>query len=194
MKTNRMRNLGSALLLFTLAAPASAHTGIGTAYSFIDGFTHPWFGIDHLLVMFAVGLWSSAQTGKMLWSMPLSFLLMMAAGAGLHFAGFTLLAAEQWVALSVPVFGLIVWPNFHASTAWAIGLLAVFALSHGYVHALETDAGADQAGYALGFLLATALLHGLGIVTGLLGVKTVNVVRISFGLVCTVVGVVLLAG
>jgi urease accessory protein len=193
MKTNRMRNLGSALLLLALAAPASAHTGIGTAYSFIDGFTHP-LGIDHLLVMFAVGLWSSAQAGKMLWTIPLSFLLMMAAGAGLHFAGFTLLAAEQWVALSVPVFGLIVWRNFHASTAWAIGLLAVFALSHGYVHALEIDAGADQAGYALGFLLATALLHGLGIVTGLLGVKTVNVVRISFGLVCTVVGVVLLAG
>ncbi|MCK9622116.1 MAG: HupE/UreJ family protein [Methylobacter sp.] len=194
MKTSSVKNLGSALLLFTLAAPASAHTALGTAYSFIDGFTHPWFGIDHLLVMLAVGLWSSAQAGKILGSIPLSFLLMMTAGAGLHFAGFTLLAAEQWVALSVPVFGMIVWRNFHASTAWAIGLLAVFALSHGYVHALEIDAGVDQAGYALGFLLATALLHGLGIVTGLLGVKTVNVVRISFGLVCTVVGVVLLTG
>jgi urease accessory protein len=194
MKTHRVKNLGSALLLLALAAPASAHTGIGTTYSFINGFTHPWFGVDHLLVMFAVGLWSSSQAGKMLWSIPLSFLLMMAAGAGLHFAGFTLLAAEQWVALSVPVFGLILWRNFHTSTAWATELLAVFALSHGYVHALEIDAGADQTGYALGFLLATALLHGLGIVTGLLGVKTVNQVRISFGLVCTIVGVVLLAG
>jgi len=194
MKTTRVKNLGSALLLLALATPVSAHTGTGTMHSFVDGFVHPWLGIDHLLVMVAVGFWSSAQAGKLLWSIPLSFLLMTAAGAGLHFAGFTLLAAEQWVALSVPVFGMIVWRNFHASTAWVIGLLTVFALSHGYVHAFEIDAGADQAGYALGFLLATALLHGLGIVTGLLGVKTVNLIRISFGLVCTVVGVVLLAG
>jgi hypothetical protein len=34
----------------------------------------------------------------------------------------------------------------------------------------------------------------LGIGSGLLGAKTVNLLRISLGLVCTAVGVVLLAG
>jgi urease accessory protein len=99
--------------------------------------------------------------GRELWLLPVSFLLMMAAGAGLHFAGFTLSAAETWVAFSVMASGLLVWTNYKMSSGLVVALVAVFALSHGYVHDRELQTGADAAGYTGGFLLTTVLLQRL---------------------------------
>jgi urease accessory protein len=179
-------------MLFGFVTPVWAHTGIGITHGFMAGFVHPWQGADHLLVMFAVGLWACALSGKTLWAIPITFLFVMAAGAALYFAGFTLHYAGLWVALSALVFGVVIWRNWHTSGFWAMGLVAIFALSHGYVHAAEIADGADQMGYALGFLITTAILHGLGIAVGMSGAMKVNVFRISFGLVSGAVGVLLL--
>ncbi|MDD5462524.1 MAG: HupE/UreJ family protein [Methylococcales bacterium] len=74
-------------------------------------------------------------------------------------------------ALAGTLFGLILIFNPRLSAILATGLVAVFALCHGYVHAAEIATGADQLGYTAGFLLSTAMLHGLGIGAGLLSVK-----------------------
>ncbi len=194
MTTSNLKTLLSASLLLITTSPAFAHTGIGTTHGFMDGFSHPWQGLDHFLVMFAVGLWACVLGGRMMWAVPASFLALMAMGTSLGFAGFEFRAAEQSVALSVLVFGLILWRNWKTSMVLAMSLVGAFALCHGYVHAAELSAGSDQIGYAAGFLLTTALLHGLGIGSGLLGTKTLLWLRIIVGLVSTVVGVVLLAG
>ena len=44
-----------------LPAAAFAHTGHGTS-SFSAGIAHPFMGLDHLLAMLAVGLWSRAKS------------------------------------------------------------------------------------------------------------------------------------
>lgn len=193
METGCIKKWALSIMLFGFVTPVWAHTGIGSTHGFMAGFVHPWQGVDHLLVMFAVGLWAYAQGGKQMWVLPLSFLLLMAIGAGLGFADFTLPYAELWVSLSVLVFGLIIGLNWQASTAWAMGLVAIVALFHGYVHAAEIARGANQIGYALGFLLTTTILQGLGIAAGLFGAKTFSLMRISLGLICAVVGVLLLA-
>jgi urease accessory protein len=151
-------------------------------------------GIDHLLVMLAIGLWAALRGGKSLWFLPVSFLLMMAAGAGLQLAGVTVNAAETWVAVSVLVSGLLVWGNYRIATGLAVALVAGFALSHGYVHAAELQTETDAGTYASGFLLTTALLHVLGIVAGLSGIARVKIISAGFGLLCAVVGTALLAG
>ena len=46
--------------------------------------------------------------------------------------------------------------------AMALGLTALFALTHGVAHGLELPALASPWGYAAGFVAATAALHGAG--------------------------------
>jgi urease accessory protein len=76
----------------------------------------------------------------------------------------------------------------------AMALVALLALSHGYVHALELTANGDALSYCVGFLASTALLHGLGIGFGLISKNYLKLVSASFALICTAVGLSLLAG
>lgn len=194
MTMHTIKTLLAGLLLSFLASPVFAHTGAHLAQGFVDGFLHPLQCIDHLLVILAIGLWGFMLAGKMIWALPLTFLVMMAAGAGLYAVGFQLPIAEQGVQLSLLAFGLILGFNLKTSIFPALGMVAIIALCHGYVHASELTIGADKITYVLGFLLATAHLQGLGLVAGLQGGKTLNVLRVSLGLTCSTAFVVLLAG
>ncbi len=180
-------------VLLGLCTPALAHTGIQASHGFMAGFGHPWQGFDHVLVMIAIGFWASVMGGQARWVLPLSFLLLMAVGAGLEFAGFYLPYAELGVAGSVLLMGLVIGFNWQPSTSVALSLVALFAVSHGRVHAAEITANQEPLHYVLGFLLATALLHGIGLSAGLLESKTINGLRVGFGLLGTVLGLVLLA-
>lgn len=186
-------------VLFSLSAlpahaHAHAHTGIGSVHGLLDGVLHPLIGIDHLLVMLAVGLWAAMRGGRSLWLLPMAFLTAMGVGAGLSMLGITVTAAESWVAFSVVAAGVLVWRNTRMSSVLAVALVSVFALAHGYVHALELTGGADALAYSAGFLLTTAMLHGLGVTVGLLGAARLKILGAGFGLLCAVVGMGLLAG
>lgn len=183
-----------AALLSLLSLPAHAHTGIGAAHGLLDGVVHPLIGVDHSLVMLAVGLWGAMRGGKALWQLPMAFLTAMSLGAGLSLLGIMVTAAESWVAFSVLAAGLLVWRNTLMSSALAVSLVAVFALGHGYVHAAELADGADALAYSAGFLLTTAMLHGVGIAVVFLGATRLKIISTGFGLLSAVVGVALLAG
>jgi hypothetical protein len=94
MKTNRLVIFTGILLMLSL--PAQAHTGAGAVHGFGDGLLHPLMGVDHVLVMLAIGLWAALRGGRALWLLPVSFLLMMAAGAGLWLAGVGKLSHCLW--------------------------------------------------------------------------------------------------
>ncbi|MDO9105258.1 MAG: HupE/UreJ family protein [Methylovulum sp.] len=191
----KVKSLGVlAALLSLLSLPVYAHTGIGAVHGWLDGVLHPLIGIDHLLVMLAVGLWAAMRGGRSLWLLPTAFLTAMGAGAGLSLLGVTVAAAESWVAVSVIASGLLVWRNTRMSAVLATALVAVFALAHGYVHALELTDGTDALAYSAGFLLTTAVLHGLGVAVGLLAAARLKMLGAGFGLVCAVVGLGFLAG
>ncbi len=182
-------------VIATLAAlPAHAHTGIGAVHGWVDGLVHPLMGIDHLLVMLAVGLWAAMRGDKSLWLLPLTFVSAMGVGAALSWYGITINAAETGVAASVVAAGLLVWRNTRMTSILAVALVSVFALAHGYVHALELTDNADALAYAAGFLLTTAALHGLGLAVGLLAEARLKTIGAALGLVCTVVGLGLLVG
>lgn len=190
MKTKICSVVSGVLLFWCLSA--EAHTGAGAVHYFVDGVLHPLQGADHLLVMIAIGLSAAMIGGRALWLLPGIFLVMMMAGAGLHVAGLTINSAETWVALSVLMSGVMVWRQRQLPIAFAASLAALFALSHGYVHAVE--AGSSLTSYAAGFLMTTAVLHGIGIGMGLLSGVKLTMIRIIFAMACTVVGTSLLAG
>lgn len=191
---NRINTVRLSLVFLMITPSAFAHTGLETTLSFMAGFSHPWLGVDHVLVMVAVGLWACRFGSQNVWQLPASFLALMAVGADLQFNGIQLPATEHAVALSVLVFGLILWRNWQTSNTIAIGLVALFAINHGYVHALEIPQEGQPIGYALGFLVATALLHALGIAAGLTTKPVLKNLQISIGVVSTLVGALLLVG
>jgi urease accessory protein len=194
MKKRSVVNGVIAGLMLGVSTPTWAHTGIGVTHSFMAGLAHPWQGMDHFLVMLAIGLWACVLGGRALWLLPMSFLMLMVVGAGLGFAGVNLPVAEFLVATSVVAVGWVLVFNWRASLVLATGLTGIFALFHGYVHAGEVANNTGALSYCVGFLLTTALLQGLGIATGLLSAGSIKILRLSFGVLCSSVGLVLLAG
>lgn len=153
--------------MLTAATAADAHVGIGATHGFGHGFAHPIGGIDHVLVMVAVGLLAARLGGRALWAVPLSFVATMAAGAAIAMAGMALPFAETAIALSVAVLGLAVATRLSLPTLAAMALVGLFALFHGHVHGAEMPQTASGLAYGAGFVLATASLHAVGIGLGL---------------------------
>lgn len=152
--------------LFTLALLLSptlafAHSGHDHA-GLLAGLAHPLLGLDHLLAMFAVGLWAAQQAGAARWALPLTFVGTMLLGGLLGFAGLQLPLLESGIAASLLALGLLVAVAVRLPLALALGLTALLALSHGVAHGLELPVLASPWGYAGGFLAATAALHGCG--------------------------------
>lgn len=155
-----------AVVLSLVTASAHAHTGHETS-SLMAGLAHP-FGLDHLLAMLAVGVWSvAALPAHKAWQGPVVFLLALVLSAALGVAGVSLPYLEHGIALSVVLFGLMLVASNRAwSTAPGLALMALASSLHGLAHGLETpDSG--FAGYAVGFLLTTAALHLGGVSLGL---------------------------
>ncbi|HYE00474.1 MAG TPA: HupE/UreJ family protein [Alphaproteobacteria bacterium] len=145
------------------AGPAAAHTFGTEGGGFALGLLHPLVGADHLLAMFAVGLWAWQLGGRAVWAVPGSFVAVMAAGAGIALAGWPMPAVETGIAASVLLLGLLVAAAVRLPPAAAAGLVGLFALFHGAAHGLELPRSAGPLAYGAGFLAATALLHAAGI-------------------------------
>lgn len=157
------------ILLVGLSGVVSAHPGhdlVGNNFaSAYAGFIHPLTGWDHLLVMLAIGIWASKLGGKARWQLPLTFLISMTIGALMALAGITFSGVETAIAASVMAMGLLLAINLPISAISRIGIVAIFAVFHGLAHGVELHL---QQNYAVlgGMLLATALLHGAGLLLG----------------------------
>jgi urease accessory protein len=177
---NRMKHSRSITLaaLCLYAGTASAHPGHAAA-GFAGGLAHPFLGLDHLLAMIAIGLWATQQGGRALWAVPATFVGAMVLGGALAWSGWMLPHVETAIALSVLVLGLLIATQRRAPVMAGMGIAAVFALFHGYAHGLEMPQIASPALYALGFVVATASLHGVGIAGGLLGRRAIRMAGIG---------------
>lgn len=163
--------LSAALLpALALAHPHHDHASGG---GFAAGLSHPLLGPDHVLAMVAVGLWAALAGGRALWAGPLVFLgaMLLAGLIGVGQPEFAL--AEHVIIASVIITGLAVALAMPLPLAPALALVAVFGAAHGYAHGVEGPGGL---GYAAGFVLATAALHGLGIGLARLGPVAVRVI------------------
>jgi urease accessory protein len=157
----------AAAILAAMSGAALAHTGHGEASGLAHGFLHPLGGLDHVLAMVAVGLFAAHLGSRALWLVPATFVAAMALGGVLGMAGVAVPFVETGIALSVVVLGLAVALRMSVPTLAAMALVGFFAIFHGHAHGAEMPVDASGANYAAGFLMATALLHGVGIALGL---------------------------
>ena len=165
-----------AVALFFIAASAistsaSAHTGAEAHLhnSFLSGFAHPLFGLDHLAAMVAVGLWSALSARSagrdLLWG-PVGFAAMLLVGAVLGLQGVALPAVEPMIAASLLVTGLLVVSRLQVPGLVAALGVGVFAVFHGVAHGYELAGDANAWQTLAGMLTATVLLHGAGLAAG----------------------------
>jgi urease accessory protein len=156
--------LVAAAALMPLAA--RAHVEGGQSSGLLAGFLHPLSGADHVVAMVAVGLWGAVLGPPALWLLPVAFPMVMAFGGLLGLLGLPLPAVEVGIAASGVVLGLMVLLERRPPLGLALLLVGLFALFHGHAHGSELPEGASALLYSLAFVIATGLLHLVGILIG----------------------------
>jgi urease accessory protein len=160
-KTNRwpVLLLGSILVFAGLVVMLP----IVTDNAWGHGFAHPLEGWDHIITMIAVGIWAAQLRGHAVWLLPLSFVGVMSLGGIAGTAGILIPVAEGVILLSCAVFSLFIIRRIKFSNPVNLSIVSFFAFFHGFAHGQEISASASLLSYSLGFMLATLLLHGAGI-------------------------------
>jgi urease accessory protein len=177
------------------AGAASAHLlGLPTAThgEFLAGFGHPFSGLDHILAMGAVGILAAHQGGRGLWLLPATFIFAMIAGFAVAKLGIGLPWVELGIAGSIVALGLAIVVSDRMPLSACATLIALCAVMHGHAHGTEALALADPLHYVGGFALATAMLHGSGIVLGL-GLRRMSLLP-EAGTAIAVMGLVFVLG
>ena len=190
-----LRLSGALVLALTMmAAPALAHTGMGSVDGFVHGLLHPLTGLDHLLAMIAVGLWAGLVGGRARIAYPVAFVSAMALAGAWAMAGGELPGAEIGIAVSIVILGLAI--ALKASPPLAAGALAcgIFAIFHGFAHGAELPENASGFAYAVGFVVATGALHGAGLFLAARLAQHAPVLGQVAGGLLVLAGVALLAG
>ncbi len=168
------------------------HTSPGSGA--IDGFLHPLLGLDHLLAMLTVGLLSAQLGGRAIWTVPLTFVSVMALGGILGLVGVQLPLVEYGIAGSVIVLGIALLSKASIPEWAAMVGVGIFAVFHGHAHGAElpaVDSVIIAIAYVVGFLVATAGLHVIGALIGyilLRNERSAMILRAS-GMLIAVTGV-----
>lgn len=140
-----------------------------------NGFSHPLTGWDHLVTMLAVGIWAAQLRGQAVWMLPLAFVGVMSLGGLAGAAGLAIPSVEGIILLSCAVFSVLITRKVRFSAQINVLIVAFFAFFHGFAHGQEISTSASLISYTLGFMLATLLLHGAGILVAKL---------VVFGITC----------
>lgn len=169
-----MKKVFSALLLIVFFPGfANAHTFKGET-GFVSGLFHPVMGFDHLLAMLCVGIVSAQIGGRSIWTVPLTFVSVMALGGFLGMQNIGIPGVEYGIALSVLILGLAVARGKKIHPIIAHVGVAFFAIFHGHAHGAEMPAMASPFIFSLGFLLGTAAIHLCGVGVGIVSSKIKN--------------------
>ena len=170
---NSVQHAGAArrsfLIIFILFYPLTvfAHQRGGEAIGFASGFVHPISGLDHILAMVAVGMWGAQLGAPAMWVLPVVFPMVMALGGMMGLMSIKLPGIEFCIALSALALGFVVYREARPKLWIAAMIVGVFAVAHGHAHGTELPPGASGVLYSIGFVIATGLLHAIGIGIGL---------------------------
>jgi urease accessory protein len=160
--------LGSAMT--AAAHPAEFH-GIAGSDAAISGLLHPFSGLDHLLVMIAVGLWAARIGGVAVPLLPLAFAGSMLSGGFLALSGMRLAAVEPGILASLLLLGAALGMSWRPPLAIAALFVGCAGICHGFAHGAEMAPGTSASLYFSGMMVSTLLLLGLGLGAGLLPVR-----------------------
>lgn len=155
--------LPATILLLVIACVFGRLTDT-TLVDLSSGFSHPLEGWDHIVTMLGVGIWAAQLRGKAIWLLPATFVSVMSLGGISGAAKYLAVpSAEILIVLSCLVFSVLILRKIRFDTKINVLIVAFFAFFHGYAHGAEISASASLISYTMGFMVATLLLHGAGI-------------------------------
>ncbi|MBA2777685.1 HupE/UreJ family protein [Billgrantia kenyensis] len=183
-----------ALLLFTTLA--GAHPGHDHSHDggFAAGLAHPFLGLDHLLAMLAVGLWSLRQSRAFSLAAPALAAGGMLLGAGLAWAGMALPGVEFGIAMSVLLAGVLIAALVKVPTPVGAGVVVLFMLFHGHAHGSEMPHGVSTLAYLAGFTLATVAITYAGRAAGSFLIARENRILRALGVAIAAAGALFAIG
>jgi len=132
------------------------------------GFLHPLTGLDHLIVMVAVGLWAVQIGGRALWLLPSSFVGSMMIGGAIGLCGVHQPFVEHGILASIVLLGAALGMSWRPTLLISSLCVGAAGLCHGYAHGSEIPSGALHAMFFAGMIIVTSLLHASGVGAGLL--------------------------
>jgi len=159
------------LVLLASALPAMAHPqtyhAMNASGAAQAGFLHPLTGLDHLLVMVAVGLWAVSLGGRALWMLPCAFVLPMILGGIAGIGSTPQPIIEHGITASLLLIGAALGMAWRPSLPLALGVVSLSGACHGFAHGSEMPAGSMPFLFLAGMAVATSLLHAAGVAAGL---------------------------
>jgi urease accessory protein len=183
------------VLLAASPGTAFAHAPGEIGGGFTSGFLHPLLGWDHVAAMVAVGVLGTFLGSPAIWLLPIVFPLVMALGGALGIAGVPIPWVEPGIALSAVVLGVLIAAMMPLPVWVAAVVVGVFAVFHGHAHGTELPHAMDALTYSVGFVIATGLLHLVGIGFGLLVRWPAGLLAVrGAGVVIALAGVAFLVG
>ncbi len=165
------KKLLSFFALLFLPILAQAHSGGIHLHGFAEGFVHPFSGIDHIIAMIAVGVWAKQRGGNSLYLLPFTFVAVMGLAALVGMTGVEIIGTEAGIMASNAALIALVLISSRFSTAVSMAIVGFFALFHGISHGAEMPMATETLSYMAGFIGATSLLHGIGLLFASLWAK-----------------------
>lgn len=160
----------------------------------IEGFLHPLLGMEHLLAMVAVGLLSAQIGGRAIWTVPVTFVVVMAVGAIVGYFGVSTPIVAYGIAASVILLGIALLIQRRIHEALALFVVGLFGIFHGYAHGEAVPPEQTLVflvAYVVGFVMSTAGLHVIGALLGYITLRSergVLILRVT-GTVIALLGV-----
>ena len=159
-KSSAMILLSAAILVFP--SISSAHASIAGMSSHA-GLLHPFTGLDHLLAMFAVGLWASKLGGRAVWMLPTAFVSAIIVGGLIGVSGIDIPGVRAGIVASLLIFGFLLAADVKLPVVTGSLAVSFFGLFHGQAHGAEMSATLSVLPYVAGFTVATILLQVAGV-------------------------------
>ena len=154
----------TSLILCTMSISMFAHGSHGSG--FIAGFTHPIFGLDHLLAIMTLGLLIASLGFKSSLPIALAFIVSMGISGwmGINTDGFPYM--ESGIAISIVLLGIAMLLNVSIPVFVGIIGSVIIAFFHGYAHGVEMPESTSPFLYISGFLFGALLIFAISIAIG----------------------------
>ncbi|MBX3449850.1 MAG: HupE/UreJ family protein [Planctomycetaceae bacterium] len=181
------RSALAVLALIAVPAAAWAHPGHSTTGDGLTaGLMHPLAGFDHLLAMIAVGIVGAQLGGRALWAVPTMFVGTVVIGSLVGLSGPQRPVIEIGIAASVILLGVAMAWDRRGQLGLPLVLAGLFGFVHGHAHGSEMPTVDSTILYMAGFVTATAALHVVGVLIGLIGKRSLmgtSALRLSGGVI-----------
>lgn len=151
------------ILLAFFPMYALAHVGHDHRLGFWSGFTHPFTGLDHLMMAIASAVLLCTATRHWKIAGLVGLVLAMIVGfafGSLHFISASF--AEYGIAVSLVVLAITLWTK---ANQWFVVTAMGLAIFHGAAHGIELGQSGHIIALTLGMVVALTIIYlfGLGI-------------------------------